>query len=155
MGVLKTIRVTPTITAGAYSAADAVGQRMSVTLPFGALGKSGYLRALTVFDKGNVKANLLLHLFRDTFTGAVDNAAFAATDAEVVAKGVGIVDIAVADYKSNGTVYAVATKANLDIPITFPRSKSTLYIQLQAVATPTYISTSDLTLLFAFETAND
>jgi len=151
MALLRTIRITPTISTAAYAAADAVGQRMSVSLPFATLGKAGFLRSLIVFDKGNIKANLLLHLFRDTFTAAADNAAFGATDAEVVAKGLGLVNIATADYVSNGTVYAVATKTGLNIPISFPRNKGTLYVQLQAVATPTYTSVSDLTLVLAFE----
>jgi hypothetical protein len=151
--MLRTVRITPTITAGIYAAADAVGQRMSVSLPFKSLGKVGFLRSLVVFDKGNVKANLLFHLFRDTFTAAADNAAFGATDAEAVAKGLGLINIATADYVSNGTVYAVATKTGLNIPITFPIHKGTLYCQLQAVATPTYTSISDLTLVLAFEEA--
>jgi len=156
--ILRTIRVTPTISAGAiYAAGDAVGQRMSVSLPFGPmqLGKSkhGYLRSLLVIDKDNEKANLILHLFRDTFTVAADNAPFGATDAEAVAKGLGIINIAVADYVSNGTVYAQAVKPALNIPITFPSGKSTLYIQLAAVATPTYTAASDLTLVLAFEEA--
>ena len=148
---LRTIRVTPTITAGAYGAGDAVGQRMSISLPFGSIGKTGYLRALSVFDLGNIKANLVLHLFRDTFTGAADNAAIAATDAELAAKGIGLINVATTDYVSSGTTFATAIKPNLDIPITFPRNKSTLYFQAMAVATPTYTLTNGLTFVFAFE----
>ena len=135
----RDIVVTPTITAGAYSANDAVGGKLTFT---GALGKQNWGAvniACVITDKGKQDAALALVLFGADFTPIADNAAFDPSDADLI-KIIGYISISTyLSWVDNSMAIGVAT-----IPMVSGSASGTIYGQLYTTDTPTYTSASDL-----------
>lgn len=146
------IKAIPVVTAGAYSASDAVGGLLTFGGATRHSGGSGLVIAAKVIDTGNVKANLVLWLFSKSVSVAADNDAFAISTADM-AYCVGCINIGTTDYLGSAT-NAVANPANNGI-ITYTLAGTSLYGQLQCVATPTYGSTSDLVVVVSIEYLGD
>lgn len=108
----------PTITAGAYSANDAVGQVVSFKVGSGTR-KSGIIVAATLLDMDSEAAATDLFLFSHNVTSVADNAAFAPTDAEIL-RCIGVVNFGTSDYASAGNG-SVAQLSGLSIPFVCPR----------------------------------
>lgn len=137
---LVEVTVTPTITAGAYSAGDVVGG----LLTFDVSGASGVfsLKSVRIADDDNEKAACHLYLFNSAPTSIADNAAFAPVIADLK-KLVADVAVASAVFSTlNGN--AVALKEALTAIFTVPAGK--LYGYLVCDATPTYTATTDLAI---------
>lgn len=134
---------TPTITAGAYSANDAVGGLMT----FAYAGASGatpdqgvILDSVIVTDLTTQNAALELWLFDQGFTATADNGAFTIIDTDMI-NFVAIVPIST---YYNAADNSVAFARNLGIPLPLASPAAALYGQLVTRGTPTYASTSDL-----------
>lgn len=128
--------VTPTISAGAYAADDVVGGLLTFRINSAARG--GKVKSVVLLDKADVKATLTLYLFRSAPASIADNAAFALSDDDlpkVVAK---VVIDTYADLPSNAFAIEDAGDA--------PFVGETLYGYLVCTATPTYGSTSALSV---------
>ena len=141
----RTVRVTvtPTITAGAYSASDVVGGLLTFTLA-DTHGAAGVVRAVRIVDGDNEKAACKLYLFDSVPSTLADNAAFDFTDdAANLAKCAGRVSIAAADYV---TVGADAAAWKEDLAVEFDTPTGVLYGYLVCDATPSYGATSDLSI---------
>lgn len=82
----KVIVVTPTIVGASFSAGDAVGSKMTFTLP-GLCERSLLLQKAELLDDAASPASaaLDLYLFNSGFAGVADNAAFAITQADFAA----------------------------------------------------------------------
>lgn len=142
--IQQRIAVTPTITAGAYSAGDALGGRLEFSPATRQPTLTALLLSVVVLDKASQDAQLDLVLFNQAFTATADNAAFDPTDADL-ANIIGHVPIVPADYASlndNG----LATLRSVNLPIHLSDT-ITLYGQLVTRSAPTYASTSDLTVI--------
>ena len=133
--------VTPTITAGAYSAGDVVGGLLTFTLA-NTRGADGIVRSVRIADGDNEKAACKLWLFAEQPITIADNAAFAPTDNDI-SKCVGVIAFAAADYT---TASANAFAAKHERGIDFTDTNGTLWGYLVADATPTYGTTTDLTI---------
>jgi len=136
-GRTHAITVTPTITAGAYSAADVVGGLMQFNI--GTPG--GFVMALTVGDGGDVKAAGTLYLFDSMPASITDNGVFAGTlvDADAV-KYIGKIAVAAADYDDFGNQSSAVVFPSRPLPY----APAALFAYFVCTATPTYGSTSDL-----------
>lgn len=136
-------QVTPTITAGAYTALDVVGGLLTfnVSSPSGV----GILNKLVIADDDDEKAVLTLYLFNAAPSTIADNAS--TTGALLIAdlkKLVCTISIAAADYKTiNSNAYAVKEDIN---NVYKADGKGNLYGYLVCTATPTYTAATDLTL---------
>ena len=139
----------PTITAGAYSAKDAVGGLLTFANAARAAGGTGIIHSLTLADKADAKAVLELWLFDRTFAAVADNAAFDPTDAELLTC-VGVIPIAAADYFSAADNGAACVR-NINLQYMLKSDGTALFGQLKCIATPTYASTSDLSVTLAIE----
>lgn len=142
----KAVRIsqTPTVsTTPAYTAKDAVGGLLTFANAVRASGGSGLLQSIHVVDKGQQMANLDLVLFDATFTAPTDNAIFAPSDAEL-ATCVGVIPIYAGDYNDFST-NSVATKPAVGLE--FVLAGTSLFGALVTRGTPTYTSTSDLTVI--------
>lgn len=134
---------TPTVTAGAYSANDAVGGMMT----FVNAGASGVdveqgviLDSVIVTDKGKQDALLDLVLFNQGFTATADNGAFTIVDTDLP----NIVAVVAISTYYDAADNSVAFARNLGIPLPLAIPGSALYGQLVTRGTPTYASASDL-----------
>jgi len=131
---------TPTVTAGAYSASDVVGGRLTFTM---AAASGVYLlKSVRLVDDGNVKAAGSLYLFNSAPSSIADNAAFEPTVADL-AKLVAVVPVASADYT---TLNSNAVALVEDLNSYFSVDGGTLYGYFVCSGTPTYTATTDLTI---------
>lgn len=142
---MRRIALSPTISAGAYSAGDVVGGLLEFPIP---RNSCGFIRGVEITDDDNEKAACKLHLFTSRPTAFADNAAFAPTIDDLKNLFASIA-IGAADYVTiNGNAKAiVSTNTSLDFEVqNFPQ----VFGYLVCDATPTYTATTDLTIHVRF-----
>lgn len=141
---MRQVSETPTITAGAYSALDAVGGKLefeNVCTPY---KNTGTIIQAHIHDKAKQNALLYLVLFSEDFTATADNAAFDVTDADLL-HVVGTIEFPVASYRSFNDNSFVEADTILDFELI--EGGTSLFGQLYVVtSTPTYAATTDLTV---------
>jgi hypothetical protein len=145
-GNTLSLRVTPTISAGAiYAAGDTVGDKITLTNAVRVSGGTGILQDLLVIDKANQKANLEILIFESDPSAATitDNAAFVfSTD---IAKLIQRISIASSDYVTINSI-AIASMSSIG-KVLYANGSRNLYAVIINTGTPTYATTSDLTLV--------
>ena len=143
----KYVQDTPVITAGAYSALDAVGGKLEFEDARTTFSPHGQIRQAHVSDKGKQNALLYLVLFSKDFTETPDNDAFAVSDADLL-NVVGVIEFAIANYSSfnaNSFCSMGFLGVEVNLPFTLIEGGTSLFGQLFVkTSTPTYTSTSDL-----------
>ena len=135
------ISQTPTVTAGAYIAGDAVGGLLTFAGAARVAGDGGVIKDVIIIkDNGNTAA-LELWLFNATFTAMVDNAPWAPSEADL-RKLVAI--IATAD----GASFAAGTPAVARVECSqyYECTGTSLFGQLVTRGTPTFGATDDVTV---------
>ena len=130
---MREIQVEPVISAGIYAAGDAVGGLLTFTNALNAPAFSGEIVGCTIIDRAAQGAELLLQLFRSTFTPTADQALYDPSDADI-ANAIANVSVLAADY-FGGTSNAVAI-----VPLALPVDGvgKSLFGQLCTQGTPTY-----------------
>lgn len=142
------IAQTPTISSGsAYSAKDAVGGLLTFAAAARTGILSGVIEAVAVADKGAQLKALDLVLFSASVATPSDNNPFDPTDAEI-ATCIGIVKIVAGDYSDFNDNSIAAVRPNLSYVL----AGTSMYGVLVARDTPTYTSTSDLTVTLTVRT---
>jgi hypothetical protein len=140
---------TPTITASsAYASGNALGGKLT----FANLLTGGATRIISaqIVDKIGQKIACDLVLFNQDFTATADKSALAISAADAL-NAVGVVSFVAGDYASVGTP-AVATKSNINLVAHGSTNlDNNLYGQLVTRGTPTYTSTSDITVKLEVE----
>jgi hypothetical protein len=133
---------TPTVsTSPAYTAKDAVGGKLTFAGVVQADQLSGVLMGVTVLDASQQRPSLELVLFDRDFTPSSDNAVFDPTDADL-ANCIGVVAVnSWSDFNDN----SVATVSGISLPIVL--NGTSLYGQLLTRGTPTFVATSDITVM--------
>lgn len=147
MGGGVTISQTPTITAGAYSAKDGVGGLLTFAAAARHTAGHGKVNSVIIKDKAFVANVLQLWLFDSDPTVVADNGVFTFTDANL-AKCVGVVPIAAADYYQAADNQVAAIR---NVGLEYHCAATSLFGALQCTGTPTYASTSDLTITLEIE----
>jgi hypothetical protein len=133
---------TPTITAGAYGANDAVGGLLTFADAARLEQGGGVVYSLVIVDDAQQDAALELWLFDQPFTPVADNAPWDPIEAELESL-VGVVstaDGAWFDTASEGVAVVKCAGLRYDLLHT------TLYGQLVTRGTPTYAATDDITV---------
>lgn len=154
----KIISVTPTVDTAIYASGDHLGTLMTLTGAVDASLIGAVLQSITVTDKASQSSALDILLFNYTPTiASADNAALNISDSEMATKCIGVVNIPSASYKalSANSVVTVSginlvcqpSKAGVEGAYT---NQTSLYALICSRGTPTYTSTSDLTLKFGF-----
>lgn len=137
----KVVDVTPTITAGAYSTGDQVGGLL--IFPSAASGSvyTGVVSSVEIVDKAAQGVDMELWLFDASISVVADSAPAGYSDADL-AKLVCVIPIS-EHYVlvDNGASQAQNINCIFELPAT-----TILYGVLVARGTPTYASTSDLTI---------
>lgn len=163
-GLSYSVRLRPTISATAYTAADQVGGVMSVDCGVNAgnisqskgrqVDDAYVIQSIKVIDEADQKAELILSFFNISPTNAGNDAAVDYTDDELQANFLGHVTIAAADYISYAD-NAVATVANVGLqlkPLTrtgdgrngTSAGDDIVYCVAHTTGTPTYGATDAL-----------
>lgn len=142
----KNVTIVPTITAGAYSAGDAVGGKM--TFPSAtASRKTAVLSTVVIVDEADQGAALDLVCFNQSFTATSDNVALAISDADAQ-NLIAWVSIGASDYVDVGGA-KVAVIANIGQLVTTSGGRD-IHCQMKTTGTPTYAATDDLRVTLGF-----
>lgn len=138
------VSVSPTVsTTPAYTAKDAVGGLLTFANVARASGGSVRIDSVMLVDVSQQQKDLDLILFDRSITAPTDNAVFDPTDAEL-ANVVGVVPIYAghyADFNDNSVASVVP------LGLTAVLNGTSLFGVLVARGTPTYVATTDLTVI--------
>jgi len=141
------VSVTPTITAGAYTAGDAFGGLLTFASVVRSAGGSGEILKVTIVDNAKQSAPIDLVLFDRTFTPTADNAVFDPTDADL-ANCLGFIGIENTDY-AEFSDNCVATKASgQQMPFAYDLAAggSALFGQMAIRVGDTFVAVNDVTI---------
>jgi len=154
---------TPTVsTSPAYTAGDQVGGIMDLSVrdnrnvvTQGACQEKNAVATLlsvAVHDKASQSAELVIFFFNALPTVASsDNSALTITDAEMAAKCLGSVTVPASAYATvASSSMAVLKLPDCALAMLSNEDNGPLYAVMKTTGTPTYASTSDLTLRFLF-----
>lgn len=146
----KILRVTPALAnfgAGAYAAGDQLGALNTVLGIANDRGGPFELVSLAIIDKAKQKSAIDVYFF-DAIPALVnaDNGAFDVSDADMVAKCLGKVSIAAADYGDEAN-NSTATKSLLGFMGKAAAGLQDVYCVAVSRGTPTFVSASDLQLV--------
>lgn len=143
-----TVTVQPTITAGAYTAGDAIGGQLAITNAVLEAQGSGMITKVIVIDDANQRAPIDIVFFNQTFGATADNAPFDPTDADME-NFIGFIDVLTTDYSQFNDNAGASKASGTRMPFDFTLAAgTTLYAQAVVRSTPTYAATGDLTFKF-------
>jgi hypothetical protein len=138
-----TIVQQPTVTAGAYSAGDAVGGLLTFANAARVSGGGGVIKSVVIIDDAGQDAELELWLFDRTFTAMADNAAWAPSEADLE-NLVGV--ISTADSARGWMAAGTPSVITIDVATRFDLNGTSLFGQLVTRGTPTFAATDDVTV---------
>ena len=133
---------TPVITAGAYSANDAVGGLLTFEFAARVEGRGGIVKNVLIIDNAGQDAEFELWLFKATFTAMGDNDAWAPSKADLK-NLVAIISTA------SGAWFAAGTLSVARIPVSqyFELDGTSLFGQVVNRGTPTFVAVDDITVI--------
>jgi hypothetical protein len=137
-----TISQTPTITAGAYSAGDAVGGLLTFAGAARVAGDGGVIKHVLIQDNAGQDVELELWLFNATFTAMADNAPWAPSTADLLNK-VAIISTADGDWFAAGTPSVARVECSQAYHC---EGGTSLFGQLVTRGTPTFAATDDVSV---------
>ncbi len=150
-GLFAGITVNPTVTAAQYASGNSVGGKFTLANAVTFAGGSSFLHSIHVLDRSNTKpsGNFLIFGTNPTVATITDKVAFVygTDDLFQVAR----VAITAADYVTINSK-ATALLPNLGLLVAAAAGVTTLYAAfvLDGTSVPTFISTSDLQVIFDF-----
>lgn len=138
----NTIGRTPTVTAGAYTAGDAVGGLLEFHNAARIAGTGGVIKDMLIIDDAGQDAEMELWLFNSTFTAMVDNAPWAPSEADL-RKQIAIIST------TDGAWFAAGTPsvARVEVSQSYDLIGTSMYGQLVTRGTPTFAATDDVTVI--------
>jgi hypothetical protein len=126
-----------------YSSGDALGFPFLIADTVSFPKEAVFLQSISLVDTSKQSASVELVLFNHQFTPTADNAAFAATDADMAKYCLRVIPFSTYySYAEN----SIATEPALNIAV----GRLPLWGQLVSKGTPTYLSVSALTLRLVF-----
>ena len=138
-----TISQTPTVTAGAYAADDAVGGLLTFANAARVSGGGGVVKTVVIIDDAGQDAELELWLFNQTFTAMVDNAPWAPAEDDLE----NLVGVISTEDSSQGWLDAGTPSAiTIDVATRYDLAGTSLFGQLVTRGTPTFAATDDVTV---------
>lgn len=138
------VSVSPTVGLVAYASGDLIGGKLTITGL--SLGEEwgGLIQSVSILDKAKQDANIDVVIFGHNPTGTTftDNAAFDVADADL-SKIIAVISLSsYADFSTN----SLAQKTGLAIPF-MTDTGNVLYAALVSRGAPTYVATTDVTLV--------
>lgn len=137
-----TISQTPTITAGAYAAGDAVGGLLTFADAARTGPGGGVIKDMLILDDAGQDVAMELWLFREAFTAMVDNAPWAPSEADL-RKLIAIISTADGAWFAAGTPSAARVEASQRYDLT----GTSMFGQVVNRGVPTFAATDDVTVI--------
>lgn len=136
------VSVSPTVTAGAYSAGDVVGGLLTFANASRNAGEGGVVKNIMVIDDAGQDAELELWLFKDTISGIADNEAFAPPESDLR-------NLVVIASTEDGDWFECGTPsvARVEVSQRYETVDTSLYGYLITRGTPTFVATDDVTVI--------
>ena len=150
-GKSKLVTMTPVVDTAIYASADQLGSLVELTNAMDDSSGTGTIVSVTVLDKAAQSSTATLLIFNDKpVVASVDNAALNISDAEMSSKCVGVIPIPTASFVALSASSAMAV-LNVQLLVNSVKSADnaggrSLWAILRSGGTPTYTSTSDLTI---------
>ncbi len=141
---IQRFKVTPTVTAGAYSANDVVGGLLTFTGL-----RVGTLQAISICDNAAQDVDYLLVFFESAPTDITDNATFDIADADL-AKIIYRKALTSGTHRQAYTDNSEHSLYGLDVPLIAAGVSISAF--LITPGTPTYAATGDITVTLQVET---
>lgn len=152
IGAYSTVlTATPAVDTSAYSAGDLIGTA-EIALPLAVRGDglrpaSGIIQAVIITDLADQSASIDVYFFDRELTNTTftDNNPFDPSDIDLLTL------IGVASLTSHRSLNDNSNSQllNIGLPFVLPATSHTLYVVLVSIGTPTFGTTSDLTLRVA------
>ena len=142
-----TISQTPTVTAGAYIAGDAVGGLLTFANAARVAGGGGVIKDVIILDDNGQDAEMELWLFNATFTAMADNAPWAPSEADL-RKLVAVARTNDGNWLDAGTPSACV----VEVSQRYDCVGTSLFGQLANRGTPTFANTDDVTVIIGLLT---
>lgn len=142
---LEVIVQTPAITAGAYTAGDAIGGLLTFASAARAAGRKGEVVQVSIIDDAKQSAPIDIVLFNQTFTSTADNAAFDPSDADLQ-NCLGYVSVANTDYAEFNDNCVATKSSGLQMPFSYELIGTSLFGQMVTRIGDTWAATDDLTV---------
>jgi DNA-binding phage protein len=134
----------------AYSSGDQIGSVITLNEVVRGFYKTSVLLSAVVVDKDKQASALDVFIFSESPTvTSVDNGAFSVSDSEASSKLLGVISIAATDYKDTA-LNSIAAVGNLGMLVSPTLESRSLYAVVVSRGTPTFASTSSLTLTLGF-----
>lgn len=150
----KIFTVTPAAASFAtpYSSGDVIGGANEVVGAALNSGQAVKLDSVVVLDAANQKSAIDLVFFNEAPANSIgaDNAAYALNDADL-AKVIGRISVAGADYVSSSTTNAEATLRDLELTLQPKAGSKSIFVAVISRGTPTYGSATDLKVKLSVE----
>ena len=136
-----TLSQTPTVTAGAYAAGDAVGGLLTFANAARYSGYGGVIKDLIILDDAGQDTEMELWLFDRTFTAMVDNAPWAPSEADLR-------NLVAVVSTGDGAWFAAGTPsvARVECSQRYDCAATSLFGQLVTRGTPTFAATDDISV---------
>lgn len=141
---------TPTITAGAYTAGNALGGLLTFANAVRAAGGQARITKVVITDDAMQSAPIDLVLFNQTFTATGDNSAFDPSDADL-ANCIGYIDVAATDYAEFNDNGVAAKTSGLRMPFPITLVGTSLFGQMVIRNGDTFAATDDITIKLTLE----
>jgi len=141
--VSTSIALTPTVTAGAYSAGDAVGGLLTFANAARVSGYGGVIKNVLIVDDAGQDAELELWLFDRTFTAIADNGAWAPSEADLENL---IVVVSTEDSGQGWLAAGTPSACDIEVARAYKLTGTSLFGQLVTRGTPTFAATDDVTV---------
>jgi len=133
---------TPTVTAGAYSANDAVGGLLTFANAALVAGGGGVTKDFLILDDNGQDAEMELWLFSETITAMADNAPWAPSEADL-RNLIAIISTSDGDWFAAGT----PSVARIEVSQRYDCTGTSLFGQLVTRDTPSFAATDDVTVI--------
>lgn len=150
------VKFTPVINTAAYDAGDQVGGINTLTNLAFDVDRAVRLTHVTVIDQDEQDADLTLFFFDDLPTvSSTNNTALNLTDAEILSKLVGVVNVAGADYQDCAGSHVAHLSVDLVLKSVHEDSEGkktgNIYCLISTSATPTYSAVSSLKVILGVD----
>ena len=153
--------ITPTVDTSAYAANDCIGTLIEITHsgaglngPVNDRSGSGKISRATLYDKASqIQTHAIqAYIFKDNPTSSTftDQAAFNINDADLT-KLECVITFDTANGSEFGSSSANQMIQRINLGITYETSTDSLYVDFKAIGTPTFGSSSDLSMRLIFE----
>lgn len=143
----RSISITPTIQASAYSAGNSLGGLITIDLGMGQ-SAAPMLKSIQVNDKGGHTPAITLYFFSAAPTGTVTDKTAIALNAADIPNTVAVVSFLTTDYKAPTAGFSVANRSAIDEVI--GTSGTNLYVVISVDSGFTPSTTTDINIKLGF-----